>query len=147
VAAVLVLNTPDDGRLRPKHVEWPCRNKTCTVLHQVDVSFVFPDVMPHDMTDRHKSCGKNCVHTQNRSTFRTGIQSARVKAVQDTRTGGNSEPMRESVTDWGPQNVFQVIRQEACQIGVTNFFFREAFVRFSFFRRECCDTEFGIRSL
>jgi len=34
VAAVLVLNTPDDGRLRPKHVEWPCRNKTCTVLHQ-----------------------------------------------------------------------------------------------------------------
>ena len=40
VAAVLVLNTPDDGRLRPKHVEWPCRNKTCTVLHQVGVSFV-----------------------------------------------------------------------------------------------------------
>ena len=24
---------------RPKHVEWPCRNKTCTVLHQVGVSF------------------------------------------------------------------------------------------------------------
>jgi hypothetical protein len=39
VAAVLVLNTPDDGRLRPKHVEWPCRNKTFTVLHQVGVSF------------------------------------------------------------------------------------------------------------
>ena len=39
VAAVLVLKTPDDGRLRPKHVEWPCRNKTCTVLHQVGVSF------------------------------------------------------------------------------------------------------------
>ena len=39
VAAVLVLNTPDDGRLRPKHVESPCRNKTCTVLHQVGVSF------------------------------------------------------------------------------------------------------------
>ena len=38
VAAVLVLNNPDDGRLRPKHVEWPCRNKTCTVLHQVGVS-------------------------------------------------------------------------------------------------------------
>ena len=37
VAAVLVLNTPDDGRLSPKHVEWPCRNKTCTVLHQVGV--------------------------------------------------------------------------------------------------------------
>ena len=31
--------TPDDGRLRPKHVEWLCRNKTCTVLHQVGVSF------------------------------------------------------------------------------------------------------------
>ena len=39
MAAVLVLNTPDDGRLRPKHVEWLCRNKTCTVLHQVGVSF------------------------------------------------------------------------------------------------------------
>ena len=39
VATVLVLNTPDDGRLRPKHVEWLCRNKTCTVLHQVGVSF------------------------------------------------------------------------------------------------------------
>ena len=39
VAAVLVLNTPDDGRLRPKHLEWLCRNKTCTVLHQVGVSF------------------------------------------------------------------------------------------------------------
>ena len=39
VAAVLVLNTPVDGRLRPKHVEWLCRNKTCTVLHQVGVSF------------------------------------------------------------------------------------------------------------
>ena len=37
VAAVLVLNTPDDERLRPKYVEWPCRNKTCTVLHQVGV--------------------------------------------------------------------------------------------------------------
>ena len=27
------------GAWRPKHVEWPCRNKTCTVLHQVGVSF------------------------------------------------------------------------------------------------------------
>ena len=25
--------------LGPKHVEWLCRNKTCTVLHQVGVSF------------------------------------------------------------------------------------------------------------
>ena len=41
VAAVLDLNTPDDGRLRPKHVEWPCRNKTCIVLHQFSVSFDF----------------------------------------------------------------------------------------------------------
>jgi len=39
VAAVLVLNTPDDGRLRPKHINWLCRNKTCTMLHQVGVSF------------------------------------------------------------------------------------------------------------
>jgi hypothetical protein len=27
VAAVLVLNTPDDGRLRPKHVEYPAEMK------------------------------------------------------------------------------------------------------------------------
>ena len=48
MAAVLVLNTPDDGRLRPKHVEWPCRNKTCTVLHQVVVSFdLYYDVRKH----------------------------------------------------------------------------------------------------
>ena len=39
VAAVLVLNTPDYGHLRPKHVELLCRNKTSTVLHQVGVSF------------------------------------------------------------------------------------------------------------
>ena len=39
MAAVLVLNTPDDGRLRQKHVERLCRNKTFTVLHQVGVSF------------------------------------------------------------------------------------------------------------
>ena len=27
------------GAWRPKHVEWVCRNKTCTVLHQVGVLF------------------------------------------------------------------------------------------------------------
>ena len=48
VPAVLVLNTPDDGRARPKHVEWPCRNKTCTVLHQVGVSFdLYYDAQKH----------------------------------------------------------------------------------------------------
>jgi len=48
VAAVLVLNTPNDGRLRPKHVEWLCRNKTCTVLHQVGVSFdLYYDTRKH----------------------------------------------------------------------------------------------------
>ena len=45
VVAVLVLNTPDDGRLRQKHVEWLCRNKTCTVLHQVGVSFDLADFL------------------------------------------------------------------------------------------------------
>ena len=48
VAAVLVLNTPDDGRLRPKHAEWLCRNKTCTMLHQVGVSFdLYYDARKH----------------------------------------------------------------------------------------------------
>ena len=48
VAAVLVLNTPDDGRLRPKHVEWLCRNKACTVLDQVGVSFdLYYDARKH----------------------------------------------------------------------------------------------------
>ena len=50
VAVVLVLNTPDDGRLRPKHVEWLCRNKTCTVLHQVSVSFdLYYDTWKHNI--------------------------------------------------------------------------------------------------
>jgi hypothetical protein len=40
--------TPDDGRLRPKHVEWLCRNKICTVLHQVCVSFdLYYDARKH----------------------------------------------------------------------------------------------------
>jgi len=48
VAAVLVLNTPDDGRLRPEDVVRPCRNKTCTVLHQVGVSFdLYYDARKH----------------------------------------------------------------------------------------------------
>ena len=48
VAAVLVLNTPDDGCLRPKHVERLCRNQTCTVLHQVGVSFdLYCDARKH----------------------------------------------------------------------------------------------------
>ena len=48
MAAVLVLNTPDDGRLRPKRVERLCRNKSCTVLHQVGVSFdLYYDARKH----------------------------------------------------------------------------------------------------
>ena len=42
--------TPDDGRLRAKHVEWPCRNKTCTVLHQVGVSFDFVTLLEYVTT-------------------------------------------------------------------------------------------------
>ena len=60
VAAVLVLNTPDDGRLRPKHVEWPCRNETCTVLHQVGVSFdLYYDARKHKI--KKKSLKHLCV--------------------------------------------------------------------------------------
>ena len=49
--------------LAPKHVEWPCRNKTCTVLHQVGVSF-----------DLYYDAGK---HKSKRSEFRskTAIKS------------------------------------------------------------------------
>ena len=48
MVAVLDLNTPDDGRLPPKHVEWLCRNKTCIVLHQVRVSFeLYYDARKH----------------------------------------------------------------------------------------------------
>ena len=36
------------GALRPKHVEWLCRNKTCTVLHQVGVLFdLYYDARKH----------------------------------------------------------------------------------------------------
>ena len=60
VAAVLVLNTPDDGCLRPKHVEWPCRNETCTVLHQVGVSFdLYCDARKHKIKI-HKLCSYVC---------------------------------------------------------------------------------------
>ena len=38
------------GAWRPKHVEWLCRNKTCTVLHQVGVSFdLYYDARKHKM--------------------------------------------------------------------------------------------------
>ena len=43
------------GRKRPKHVEWLCRNKTCTVLHQVGVSFeLYYDARKYKI----KRCGK-----------------------------------------------------------------------------------------
>jgi len=36
------------GAGRPKHVEWLCRNKTCTVLHQVGVLFdLYYDARKH----------------------------------------------------------------------------------------------------
>ena len=56
VDAVLVLNTPDDGRLRPNHVEQLCRNKTCRVLHQVGVSFDFRYVCYHFLISILISC-------------------------------------------------------------------------------------------
>ena len=57
VAAVLVLNIPDDGRLRPKHVEWLCKNKTCTVLHQVGVSFdLYYDARKHKIKSSLWTC-------------------------------------------------------------------------------------------
>ena len=62
-AAVLVLNTPDDGRLRPKHVEWLCRNKTCTVLHQVGVSFdLYYDARKHKIKTWDLLC---CIYCMN----------------------------------------------------------------------------------
>jgi len=39
VAAVPVLILLMMGAWRPKHVEWVCRNKSCTVLHHVGVLF------------------------------------------------------------------------------------------------------------
>ena len=48
MAVVPVLNTPDDGRLRPKYVECLCRNKTRIVLHQVGVLFdLYYDAQKH----------------------------------------------------------------------------------------------------
>ena len=72
VAAVLVLNTPDDGRLRPKHVEWPCRNKTCIVLHQVGVSFdLYYDARKHKFKKlNNKSTTSNpCMSLQIRHEY------------------------------------------------------------------------------
>ena len=68
MAAVLVLNAPDDGRLRPKHVEWLCRNKTCTVLHQVGVSFdLYYDARKHKIKiPQNHFQGKWLVRVSNR---------------------------------------------------------------------------------
>ena len=63
-----VLNTPDDGRLRPKHVECACRNKTCTVLHQVGVSF--------DLSF--------CVSTKRKSTNEVRVSHALTFGMLDT---------------------------------------------------------------
>ena len=52
VADVPVLNIHDDGRLRPKHVEWLCINKTSTVLHQV--GFYLTYTMIHGNTNLKK---------------------------------------------------------------------------------------------
>jgi hypothetical protein len=49
VAALPVLNTPDDGRLCPKHVEWLCRNKK---LHSVASSLFLFDL--HYDARKHK---------------------------------------------------------------------------------------------
>jgi hypothetical protein len=54
----------------------------------IDKVDVFPDVMPHNVTDHHK------ILEEIASVLRTGIQVASGKAVQYTRTGGNSEPTR-----------------------------------------------------
>jgi len=41
--------------LRPKHVEWLCRNKTYTVLHQVGVSFdLYYDARKHKIKKYNK---------------------------------------------------------------------------------------------
>ena len=42
------------GCLRPKHVEWLCRNKTCTVLHQV--GFYLTYTMMHGNTKLKNTC-------------------------------------------------------------------------------------------
>ena len=58
VAAVLVLNTLDNGRLRTKHVECLCRNKICTVSHQVGVSFdLYYDARKHKIKIERESLG------------------------------------------------------------------------------------------
>jgi len=75
VAAVLVLNNPDDGRLRPKHVEWLCRNKTCTVLHQVGVSFdLYYDARKNKIKKNKEmwwlTCNDNTCSSGRRTSFK-----------------------------------------------------------------------------
>ena len=44
------------GAWRPKHVEWLCRNKICTVLHQVGVSFdLYYDARKHKIKKKKYS--------------------------------------------------------------------------------------------
>ena len=52
------------GAWRPKHVEWLCRNKTCTVLHQVGVLLDL-----HYDARKHKSKVLHLAVTQVAVTF------------------------------------------------------------------------------
>jgi len=48
-AVPVFLILPMIGAWRPRHVEWLCRNKTCTVLHQVGVLFdLYYDARKHE---------------------------------------------------------------------------------------------------
>jgi hypothetical protein len=45
----------------------------------IDKVDVIPDVMLHNVTDRHKHFGRNCFRSQNRNTSREGEGDPRYK--------------------------------------------------------------------
>ena len=62
------------GAWRPKHVEWLCRNKTCTVLHQVGISFdLYYDARKHKIKTKSGICA--CVITFQAQSTISFIQS------------------------------------------------------------------------
>ena len=82
-----VLNTPDDGRFRPKHVEWPYRNKTCTVLHQVGVSFWMRKGLEGRDLDRFRHKSRICRERLRKNHVRDGKECDLCTAVLSCSAG------------------------------------------------------------
>ena len=75
------------GAWRPKHVEWLCRNKTCTVLHQVGVLFDFYyDERKHkSKTSKTLQLGRNWDSNNRDSKYRDSVVHEGIQWTRHTQ--------------------------------------------------------------